>query len=110
MSAATIAPATIADLERAFDGRIPGGLIELARRAPEKVAGICRTRGQAKLKAGVVRAAMAEAIVEIFEAQGGEVSEADLMARGFTRKDIHDHGSAAKAAARPRLRRDRSAA
>lgn len=102
--------ATIADLERAFDGRIPNGLIELARRAPEKVARICRTRGQAKLKAGAVRSAMVEAIVEIFETQGGEVSEGDLLSRGFTRRDIHDHGNAAKAAARPRLRQDRSAA
>ncbi|TSD89096.1 hypothetical protein FFK22_008945 [Mycobacterium sp. KBS0706] len=108
MSAATIA--TIADLERAFDGRIPAGLLELAKRAPQRVARICRTRVRAKLKAGAVRSAMVEAIVEIFEAQGGEVSEADLLSRGFTRKDLHDHGHAAKAAARPRLRRDRSAA
>ncbi|MGO1079918.1 hypothetical protein [Inquilinus sp. CA228] len=107
---AVIAPATIADLERAYDGRIPDGLLQLALRAPERVARICRTKVRGRIKAAAVRDAMTDKIVEIFEERGGEVAEHDLLACGFTPKDIRLHRHAAMRAARPRLRLDRSAA
>lgn len=110
MRAAAATPiATIDDLYRAYDGRVPAALLDLAKRAPAQVARICQVRVRTRLKAGAIRSAMAEAIVEVYEAQGGEVSEQDLLARGFTPEDLRAHRHAAMAAARPRLRRDRSA-
>lgn len=95
---------TIDDLHRSFDGRVPRDLLRLATEAPRKVQRAAQVRLIVNWHDKQMRTAMAEAIVEIHEDRGGEVTERDLLLRGFTEKDIRAHRNEAMKLARPRLR------
>lgn len=72
-----------------------------ARRAIKRAA---RVRVRARMHTEQLVARMAEAIVEIHERQGGQLSQDDLVRHGFTAEQVRAHAPAAKALAQPGMR------
>jgi hypothetical protein len=93
-----------------FDGPIPAHRRRQAEaeerhwRARRAVKRTARVKVRARMRTEQVVARMAEAIVEIHERQGGQLSQDDLVRFGFTPDQVRAHAPAAKALAQPAMR------